>query len=657
MSENDILADVPTTPAHQSVQQQLTRLFAHKGEWLNQELYDLYYSPSYLPELQENQSCVLIGGRGTGKTTVLKGLSYEGQHKLVNKNISSWRFIGVYHRIDSNTFSALKGLGLSEEDWQRPFAHYINLVICNLVIEMLAWSQRQPECEAIILNDNKWVRFQKSLALPDWTEEATELTIQLLSERIELAITQFEIYINNILDPDIHKPTLSILGSPITVLLDAVHTLPQFAGKPLYILFDEYESFADYQQRIVNTLIKQSAGRNYCFKIGVRELGWRVKHTLNDQELASPNDFRSISINDSLSGATFKRFAESVCNRRLAKLKVALADNLTVKTLLPGISNLEESKLLGVEALTKKILSESASLLPTEKLEALKKLHPMQVWFAHSWETQAGKTSLEALQDLLSKPSKWNERFKENYIYATLFAIKGSKSGTRKFYAGWDTYVRMASGNIRFILQLVEASIREQIKLKDSLDEVVSPENQTQAAYAVGYSNLQQLEGVDVKGRKILKLVQGIGRIFEIFAADPFGRTPEVVQFSVPELNGEVDRPDAEVTRQAEEILESAFSYLALQRTPSNKLEKEASRGYDYSIHPIFSAYFRISNRKKRKTTLYASDIIGLINNPKETSDAIIARTKKDRDKISSLQVNPSKNIPDLFSQPPISKK
>ena len=65
-----------------TLHEQLTRLFAYKAEWLDQELFELFTKPNYFPELETNQSCVLIGGRGTGKTTVLRGLSYEGQQTL-----------------------------------------------------------------------------------------------------------------------------------------------------------------------------------------------------------------------------------------------------------------------------------------------------------------------------------------------------------------------------------------------------------------------------------------------------------------------------------------------------------------------------------------------------------------------------------------------
>ncbi|WP_210522154.1 ORC-CDC6 family AAA ATPase [Hymenobacter terricola] len=635
-----------------SVQEQLTHLFAHKAEWLNQELYDLFHSPGYFPELKRNQSCVLIGGRGTGKTTVLRGLSYEGQSKITSKEVASLEFIGIYYKVDSNRVSALMGLGLSDEQWQRPFAHYINLVVCSLILKMLSWYEQQPHNTVLRLHDAAWQRFQESLAIaqPASPLPGTALTVEELSHVVELAITRFEVYVNNILDEQVAKPTFSMLGAPLDSLMSALNTLSPFQGKPLFLLLDEYENFANYQQQIVNTLIKQSAGRNYCFKIGVRELGWRVKHTLNGQELRAPSDFRRISISDNMSGAKFRKFAETVCNRRLAKLQVSMDGKLTVKRLLPGPTNLEEANLLGINPLVKKILNTSASSFSEAEQARLHALPPMLVWFAHEWETRKGASGKLALTDLLNKGEKWEKRF-DNYIYASLFAIREGKSGIRKHYAGWETYVLMAGGNIRFLLQLVEAAIRLQVQATDSLDKIVSYEHQTQAAIMIGSSNLLELEGVDVKGGKIMKMLQGLGRVFQIFADDPFGRAPEVNQFSVPELNGELHGTAAEVV-PVQELLESAFSYLALQRAPSNKLSKEASRGFDYSIHPIYSAYFRFSHRRKRKTLLYASEILGLINNQKTTSDEIIARTKKAKQDAQS--VLPPKEKPSQTGQLPL---
>lgn len=54
----------------------------YRAEWLSSKLFDHFNEPGYFSELKTNRPCVLIGGRGTGKTTVLKGLSYDGQFTL-----------------------------------------------------------------------------------------------------------------------------------------------------------------------------------------------------------------------------------------------------------------------------------------------------------------------------------------------------------------------------------------------------------------------------------------------------------------------------------------------------------------------------------------------------------------------------------------------
>ena len=59
---------------------QLSQLFgSYKAEWLKEQLFDLFTEPQYFPELMTARPCMLLGGRGTGKTTVLRSLSYEGQ--------------------------------------------------------------------------------------------------------------------------------------------------------------------------------------------------------------------------------------------------------------------------------------------------------------------------------------------------------------------------------------------------------------------------------------------------------------------------------------------------------------------------------------------------------------------------------------------------
>ena len=91
-----------------------------------------------------SRPCVLVGGRGTGKTTVLRGLSYHGRFELQNKgatSVSAWPYYGMYYRVDTNRVQAIQGPELSETEWVRRFGHYFNLIMCLQVVRFLDWFQ------------------------------------------------------------------------------------------------------------------------------------------------------------------------------------------------------------------------------------------------------------------------------------------------------------------------------------------------------------------------------------------------------------------------------------------------------------------------------------------------------------------------------------
>lgn len=99
----------------------LNRLFGDfKAEWLGEGMFELFAEPSYFPALKTRRPCFLVGGRGTGKTTVLRGLSYEGQLALSKSGISrisEWPFYGFYYRVNTNRVQAFKGPELDDRGW------------------------------------------------------------------------------------------------------------------------------------------------------------------------------------------------------------------------------------------------------------------------------------------------------------------------------------------------------------------------------------------------------------------------------------------------------------------------------------------------------------------------------------------------------------
>jgi hypothetical protein len=164
-----------------------------------------------------------------------------------------------------------------------------------------------------------------------------------------------------------------------------------------------------------------------------------------------------------------------------------------------------------------------------------------------------------------------------------------------------------------------------------SFDTAISAEDQTLAAQAVGKKNLSELEGLSVSGAELTKLLLGLGRVFGQMAGAPIGHAPEINQFHLSDEEP-TDNALALQSRVAH-LLDSAVMHLALLRWPGTKLGSEVdTRDYDYAMHPIFSAFFVFSYRRKRKMVLDSSDILGLVATPRDTIRSLLTRHHRSED-------------------------
>lgn len=572
----------------------------YKAEWLDEKLFELFNEPTYFRELQTKRPCVLIGGRGTGKTTVLRGLSYKGQFAFSHNDVSKipeWEFVGLYFRVNTNRVTAFRGPELSEERWTAYFGHYLNLSLCQLILEFIKWREEKTG-EVINLSAHKLRVIGAALGMPDI------INLSELAEEIEILILDFEASINTAVDkaPEI----LSLLGAPLDALANALVESGPLQGKQFFFLIDEFENFEDYQQKIVNTIIKHS-NSSYTFKIGVRELGWRQRATLNpNEQLTSPADYARLSISEQFNESRFAEFAEKVVLSRVGRYFTKPQD------LLPSISDMDEAELLLEKNYAAEMLAKLSGYLSKVELEAASKLRPGELYFLEYWSRNPKNKSLhECVISRLSDNAKWKSRL-NNHFYASLFSIRKGKRGIRKYYSGWDVFVTIANGNIRYLIELVHAAFLLHIEKNNGKLAPISHELQTQAAEMVGKKNLSELEGLSVDGGKLTKLLLSLGRVFQVLAADPSGHAPEVNQFHINE-----ETIPSILDNRIKGTLHQAVMHLALVQFAGNKPGDEMdTKSYDYMIHPIFSPFFVFSHRKKRQLTISGKQFIDLIDHP-----------------------------------------
>ena len=600
------------------IRKRLSELFSgYRAEWLAERIFDLFTEPSYFPQLVTSHPCFLEGGRGTGKTTALRSLSYRGQSALransPDQNIS-WNYFGMYYRVNTNRVRAFAGDELPERQWVRLFAHYLNLELTELVIDFLTWyANRYPTTPLLAVD---------SLQLP-----ATSLglenvaSIEDFAKELRLSKLTFEYNVNNVADPG-ELPQLSMQGAPVDLLMEQVKDLPCFADQSFFFVIDEYENLDDSQQRVLNTLIKH-CGRLYSFKVGVRELGFRERSTLNQGEkLTHPADYRLINITDELGGQNrFSTFAADVCTQRLHQVMGSETTAPDIVTMLPELSAEQEADALGVRSTVTSTIEElqNSEAYGKEFQEWICNVHPLEVFVLVSRAQIEGITVSAKLSNVLNDRYSWKVHY-ENYKHAYLFAIRRGKSGIRKYFAGWRVFCSISGANIRYLLELVDQSLSRHLDAGSDPDLPISSKIQTQVAQVTGQRNLRELEGLSLNGAKLTRFLLGLGRVFQVMAVDPVGHTPEVNQFYLATSTSQIEDID-----RVDGLLTDGIMHLALLRYPGSKLQQHTDvRDFDYTIHPIFSAFFGFSHRRKRKIELSYQDILNLVDQPSEAISEIL---------------------------------
>ena len=605
-----------------SLDEQLSSLFGDsRAEWLGKRIFDLFAKPAYFPELEQRRPCVLIGGRGTGKTMVLRGLSYEGRQALSNSPPpSDWSYYGLYYKVNTNRVTAFAGPEISEVRWTRLFAHYVNLLLCEKISNFMMWYERSVGTSMALAPDQFTVVCE-SMHIENVNSFAA------LSSQIKMSLVRFESLINNIGDSE--EIRLTTQGVPIDVLSDMVSSLPGFEHKQFYFLIDEYESLSSFQQRVFNTLIK-NCGERYSFKIGVRELGWRVHETLNPSEiLESPADYARIDISERLDGKRFSEFALEVCNNRLSQLPTSFSAPESITSLFPGISDDDEATYWDVESLVSEIKSQLLESFPDDA-PLIEGMELLNLYFLAFWAGGAKLTLEDVFNDFREYPRRWRTRY-GNYKHSLLYTLRAGRRGvrTRKLYAGWKTYEQLAGGNIRYLLALVYRGLVQHLREieEHSLAGSLSVETQTQAAKSVARERLEELEGLSADGTNLAQLVMGLGRIFGTMAVQAAGHAPEITQFRL------ASNTSADDGARAKELLRDGVMLLALRRFPGTKpTGKDDIRQYDYMLYPLFSALFDFSFRKKRRTELSSADIVGLVERQRQTVIRILERSDRTPD-------------------------
>ena len=219
---------------------------------------------------------IMEGGKGSGKTHIMKYYSYELQKiRITSENGSSLKagfdkesFIGLYIRCSGLNANVFSGKGVDDNTWELLFAFYWELWIGERLLYILSDMQSEgiiDEVENVDLVNGIINLFMNCDILCSDLDKLRDYFIQLQKKLL------YEIHNFLLLGKSQPQVDISLNIGALTYGIPNLlkKTVSFFKKKHILFLVDEYENFSEQQQQVMMTLLREKP-TSCSIRIGTR---------------------------------------------------------------------------------------------------------------------------------------------------------------------------------------------------------------------------------------------------------------------------------------------------------------------------------------------------------------------------------------------------
>ena len=635
-------------------------LSSNRTEELGFDVWDRFVIP---PKLNINEwgntrkPRVIIGGRGCGKTMLLRYLSHESAFSpnRPTPEHSMLEHIGIYWRADTQFASLLEGRDQPEDLWRRAFGHLSALVLGK---EVLGALESIPKSQFSVITSQDLNRLDFSNL--STSQLKIPKNFSQLSEFLHDSLFEFEDWANNI--DTISRPHFLLATSFLKRLIGTVvQQIRPLRDVVFFAYIDEYENLTVLQQQVVNTWIKHSEPP-LIFNLAIKRNGFKTRRTLSEERLVETHDYRPVDLEDFNKNSEFPLFAAEILLLRFHNARVPLEgfnpNLLRDPQAVPRRRAASYSKRVfelarqllptwSKNSLAQEVFSDPALFRQLERriVNGLKQRNETTITSAHFLRRQHPTPAAIVVPALLARrrlsttqiANEFDEhcagrpngfqrgaQWLHNIFLASYLDLFASLVRACPIYSGFDTYCHMAKGNVRHFLELCHKAFATSHTLPKA---GLSAKKQAEAASQVAASLLPEVRSFGRLGNDLHSFLLRLGRLFALSQRRTSQSEPERTHFAIRDGEDSIDQ-------DAKALLSEAVKWSVLIEERETKVKSIGTpQVVDYVLNPIYAPYFHISYRKGRKLELTSRDFAILTSGSADAfRSKLYARLRRDWD-------------------------
>ena len=642
------------------IKTKLRGIFAkNRAEELGRDVWRDFVVPPFFDRLdliEARKPRVIVGGRGCGKTMLLRYLSHDSTFSPDRPLVPADTLgsVGLYWRADTQFANAMAMRDQPDDVWESAFNHLLAIAIGREVLASLR-SIAASKPEAISPSDLEELDLRRISAL----DEALPGSFIALEHALEERWWALQGWVN-----DVRKATqpMFLPGRHfILALIQIVQSsLPAIKGTVFHAYIDEYENLRDYQKEIIHTYMKHSeAADSLIFNLAVKRDTFKNPKTVGPESLSSIHDWRYHDLEDYLLEENFQIFAAKILYLHLANADLhgisiktdQLQDPASVRVrqgeddaekvlrqirqMFPDVSEQDlASSVFEQSALLKKwtdrvkrALQNRGSKVDPEVF--LRRSQPKAsvvvtaLLYRNSIEPEEVVRQLDLLDREEDNHFTGTSDWIHNNFVGCLLQLYAPYARACPFYAGFNTFCEIAHGNIRHLLELCHKSVQQALREESSEPIRISPNQGATAARLASAAFLGEVPSFGRFGNRLHTFVLRLGSLFALAQRHPSQSEPEITHFAVGRGRRELSDDDHAFLAEAVK-----WSILFDEKRTKQKQEYEPEV-LEYVLNPIYAPYFHISYRKRRSLTLKSKDMTTLIRGDYESVRSLLRRCSK----------------------------